>query len=191
MSEIDHRMFKALSHSLRVEILRQLEEGPSSPNRISERLGEEVSNVSHHMKVLLECECVELIDTRPVRGTVERVYKLKPQGAIGSASWKEVPSVLRTKYANNALATFAERAIEALDAGTLESREGSGVTWLPLTVDEPGWKELRRVLRNCEMRSRAVADKSAERMDGPEDGIAGVIAVAALELPGGKDVDPS
>jgi DNA-binding transcriptional ArsR family regulator len=40
--EFDQKMVRALAHPLRVEILRQLEEGPSSPKRISDRIGEKL-----------------------------------------------------------------------------------------------------------------------------------------------------
>lgn len=187
--EVDQQMIRALAHPLRVEILRLLEEGPSGPKRLSDRMGEKLGNVSYHMKVLHKCGLIELVETIPQRGAVEHIYKLKGQGAIGSRTWKAVPPSLRTHYAGSALADFTTRAVEALDAGTAESREGSGVTWLPLTVDEQGWKELRRVLDSVEERFRAVAEKSAERMDGPRSGIPVIVAVAAFEIASGKDVD--
>lgn len=189
--EVDQNMVRALGHPLRVEILRLLEEGPSGPKRLSDRIGEPLGSVSYHMKVLFRCECVELIETIPSRGAVEHIYKLKPRGAIGSGTWKEVPPALRTHYAGSTLAAFTSRAIEALDAGTAESREGSGVTWLPLDVDEQGWKELHRVLGNVEKRFRGIADKSAERMNGAKAGIPVIVAVAAFEAASGKDVNPS
>jgi DNA-binding transcriptional ArsR family regulator len=189
--EVDQKMVHALAHPLRVEILRQLEEGPSGPKRLADRMGEKLGNVSYHTKVLLKCDCIELVDTLPRRGAVEHIYQLKSSGAMGSRTWKAVPPALRTRYAGTALADFTKRAVEALDAGTTETREGSGVTWLPLNVDEQGWKELRGVLGNVEKRFRAVADKSAERMKSPRDGIPVIVAVAAFEIASGEDVDPS
>ena len=189
--DVDQQMVRALAHPLRVEILRQLEEGPSGPKRLSDRMGERLGNVSYHMRVLLKCDCIELVETIPQRGAVEHIYRLKPNGAMGSRTWKAVPPALRTRYARTALADFTTRAVEALDAGTTESREGSGVTWLPLNVDEQGWKELRGVLGNVEERFRAVADKSAERMESPRDGVPVIVAVAAFEIASGNDVDPS
>lgn len=188
---VDPQMIRALAHPLRVEILRQLEGGPNSPKQLADRIEEALGNVSYHVKVLLACECIELIKTIPRRGAVEHVYGLKSGGTIGSRTWSEVPPALRTHYAGSSLTAFTDRAIEALDAGTAESREGSGLTWLPLTVDEPGWKELRRVLGNVETRFRAIADKSAERMEETDAGIQVIVAVAAFEAGSGKDVDPS
>jgi DNA-binding transcriptional ArsR family regulator len=189
--EVNQDLVKALAHSLRVEILRQLEEGPSSPKRLADRMGETLGNVSYHMKVLLRCDCVELVETHPRRGALEHIYSLKPNGMMGARTWKAVPPALRTRYAGTALADFTTRAVEALDAGTPETREGSGVTWLPLNVDEQGWKELRGVLGNVEKRFREVADKSAERLERPTDGIPVIVAVAAFEVASGEGVDPS
>lgn len=188
---IDQQIAKALGHPLRIEILRQLEKGPSSSVQISLRIDEKLGDVSYHMKVLRDVGWVVLVDTIPRRGAVEHIYKLSSQGAIGSFAWKEVFAALRTLWAGSALAGFRERTVEALDAGTGESREGSGVTWLPLTVDEQGWKELLLILSSVEERFRAVADKSDKRMGSPKDGIPVNVAVAAFEMARGKDVDPS
>ena len=191
MSDLDQQMVRALANPLRVEILRQLEEGPSGPKRLADRMGEKLGIVSYHMKVLLDFDCIELVETIPRRGAIEHIYSLKPNGALGSRTWKAVPPALRTRYAGTALAEFTTRAVKALEAGTAESREGSGVTWLPLNVDEQGWEELRGVLGNVEKRFRAVADKSAERMEGPRDGLPVIVAVAAFENPSGEGADPS
>jgi DNA-binding transcriptional ArsR family regulator len=189
--EVDQQIVRALGHPLRVEILRMLEEGPSGPKRLSDRMGEHLSNVSYHTRVLHDCGCIELLETIPSRGAVEHIYQLRPQGAIGSGTLRDLPPALRTHYARSAFAGFANRAVEALEAGTLESREGSGVTWLPLNVDEQGWKELRQVLGNVEKRFQAVSDKSAKRLDTAEDGIPVIVAVAAFEVASGKDIEPS
>jgi DNA-binding transcriptional ArsR family regulator len=191
MGEVDQRIVRALAHPVRVKILRQLEEGLSGPKRLADRMGEKLGIVSYHMKVLLKYDCIELVETIPKRGALEHIYSLKPNGALGSRTWKEVPSALRTRYAGTALAEFTTRAVEALDGGITQSREGSGVTWLPLNVDKQGWEEVQGLLGNVEKRFRAVADKSAERMEGPRDGFPIVVAVSAFETATGEDVDPS
>jgi len=142
------------------------------------------------MRVLLDCDCVELVETKPQRGALEHIYGLKPDGVMGSR-WKAAPLALQTRFAGTALAQFTSRAVEALDAGTMKSREGSGVTWLALNVDEQGWKKLQGVLGNVEKRFRAVADESAERMKSASDGIPVIVAVAAFEVADGEGIDPS
>lgn len=185
--DVDRRLIRALSHQLRVEIIRSLESGPKSPKQISDQIGELLANVSYHTKVLLDCDFIELVDTIPRRGAVEHVYALK-RGGIGSREWQEVPPALRTSTAGSALAGFVDRAIEALDAGTVESREGSGINWVPLIVDETGWEELREILGGIEARFRAVGEKSAERLEKLADGAPLIIAIGAFQTArGGKD----
>lgn len=72
---------RAFAHPLRIQILQILGDGPSSPKRISETLGEPLSNVSYHVRVLSKCNCVQLVDTRPARGAVEHIYEVKPHAA--------------------------------------------------------------------------------------------------------------
>lgn len=191
MSEIDQNLVHVLSHPLRLEILRQLEKGTGSPKELAETTGQRLANVSYHVRVLCECECIELVRTEPRRGAVEHFYRLKPGRAIGSATWSEVPPALRTHYAGSSLTAFTERIVEALDAGVAESRDGAGLSWLPLTVDEEGWEELCRVRSKVEALFQAVADKCAERMGASKGGIPAIVAIAAFELPSGEDVDPS
>jgi DNA-binding transcriptional ArsR family regulator len=163
-----------------VGIFRILERGPKSPKQISDQIDEVLGNVSYHMKVLLDYDFVELVDNIPRRGALEHVYALK-SGGVGSRDWQEVPPSVRTSAAGSALAGFVNRAIEALDAGTVESREGSGINWFSLLVDETGWEELREILGGVEARFRAVGEKSAERLDRLADGIPLVVALGAFE----------
>jgi len=59
---IDRRLLKALSHPTRQHILDMLGEGPSSPVRLMRRMDNISLNlVSHHIKVLKELGCVELV----------------------------------------------------------------------------------------------------------------------------------
>jgi DNA-binding transcriptional ArsR family regulator len=183
--EVDQQMVRALAHPLRVEILRLLEEGPSGPKRLSDRMREKLGNVSYHMKVLLDYDFVELVDSIPRRGAVEHVYALK-RGGVGSRNWQEVPPSIRTSAVGSALAGFVNRAIKALDAGTVESREGSGINWFPLIVDETGWEELREMLGEVEGRFRTVGAKSAKRLDKLADGIPLIVALGAFESAQGE-----
>ncbi len=53
-SKLDQRLIKALAHPLRVEILAILNERVASPNELAKGLGEGLSQVSYHVKVLHE-----------------------------------------------------------------------------------------------------------------------------------------
>ena len=72
---IDQRLIKALAHPLRSDILAILNERVASPNELSQQLGEGLSQVSYHVKVLREFDCIELVKTEPRRGAVEHFYR--------------------------------------------------------------------------------------------------------------------
>jgi DNA-binding transcriptional ArsR family regulator len=72
---VETRMMKALSHPLRWRILEHLAAGPASPSMIATELGEPLGNVSYHVKILLSYDAIELVETRPVRGALEHVYR--------------------------------------------------------------------------------------------------------------------
>ncbi len=73
---IDERFAKALSHLLRQRILRHLDEvGVASPNELSQALGEPLGNVSYHVRILRELDCIELVKTQQRRGAIEHYYR--------------------------------------------------------------------------------------------------------------------
>jgi DNA-binding transcriptional ArsR family regulator len=71
----DNELLIALRHPLRRQILRAMaEHGPISPRQISDELRQPLSNVSYHVRVLADCGAVTLVDTAPVRGSMQHFY---------------------------------------------------------------------------------------------------------------------
>ena len=71
----DNELLIALRHPLRRQILRAMvEEDPISPRQIADVLKEPLSNVSYHVRVLADCGAVTLVDTAPVRGSMQHFY---------------------------------------------------------------------------------------------------------------------
>ena len=68
---------KAVSHPLRVEILKTLDGKPRSPKSIAAELGQPIGNVSYHVTVLRDLGAVELTGTTPARGAVEHFYRAR------------------------------------------------------------------------------------------------------------------
>jgi DNA-binding transcriptional ArsR family regulator len=68
-------LFVALGHPTRRRILREMAGGPpASPRELTERIGDTLSNVSYHFRVLAEAGVLELVSTRPVRGSTQHFY---------------------------------------------------------------------------------------------------------------------
>ena len=68
-------LFVALGHPLRRRILREMEGGPpTSPRELSDRLDDTLSNISYHFRVLAAAGVLELVRTKPVRGSTQHFY---------------------------------------------------------------------------------------------------------------------
>jgi hypothetical protein len=75
-------------------------------------------------------------------------------------------------------------AIHALfQAGTFERRDGSHISWQPLSVDERGWSEISDIIREVEAQFKAVANKSRRRLK-DKDGFPVVVVAGTLETAG-------
>jgi DNA-binding transcriptional ArsR family regulator len=71
----DNELLIALRHPLRRQILRAMAaQDQISPRQISDVLHQPLSNVSYHVRVLADCGAVTLVDTAPVRGSMQHFY---------------------------------------------------------------------------------------------------------------------
>ena len=67
---------RALSHPLRLRIIRLLYDGPLSNRMLATRLGEHPATVLHHVRTLARTGFVEPAGEQPgARGTVEKLYR--------------------------------------------------------------------------------------------------------------------
>ncbi len=71
----DNDLLVALRHPLRRDILRAMgDEEAVSPREIATALQQPLSNVSYHVRVLADCAAVSLVNTKPVRGSMQHFY---------------------------------------------------------------------------------------------------------------------
>lgn len=71
-----HDLLNALRHPIRRQILREMENGePASPRELAASIGQPLSNVSYHVRVLANCGVLTLIRTRQVRGSMQHFYR--------------------------------------------------------------------------------------------------------------------
>jgi DNA-binding transcriptional ArsR family regulator len=71
-----HELLIALRHPLRREILKQMVGGKAiSPRELATILERPLSNVSYHVRVLVECRVLTLVRTRQVRGSTQHFYR--------------------------------------------------------------------------------------------------------------------
>jgi hypothetical protein len=181
---IDQDLVRAVAHPIRVQILEALQGRAASPTELAKELNESLGVVSYHTNALVEVDCLQLVSTRPKRGTIEHFYTARPRSFIGHQDWRKVPLSVRGGVTDEALRTFVAKVGAALDADTIDSREDTTLNWMPITVDERGWRETAEILDRALQELMRVAAASRDRLGG-EDGIPVVTAMAAFEAPPG------
>jgi DNA-binding transcriptional ArsR family regulator len=179
-SGIDQSLVKALGHPLRVRIVKILWERVSSPNEMAKDLDEPLGNVSYHVKVLHDAGCIEEIRNEPRRGAVEHYYKATLDSSLQLKGWQTVPPALRQSLAAASLDTLISQGAAALEAETFERRDGSSISCQPLSVDDLGWKEIGKIIKDLDDRIGSVAKKSRRRL-GKRGGISVVAFAGAFE----------
>ncbi len=185
---ITQQLAKALAHPLRVRILSSLHKGISSPNQLSQELGEPLGNVSYHVKTLLEYDCVELVKTEPRRGAVEHFYRATERAFFNANDWEKIPASARKGISGSILETVGQDATEALVAGTIEARTDSHVSRTPLSLDEQGWSDVTSLLAETLERALEIQEESANRLGGEKkaESIPTRLAILHFETPVAK-----
>ncbi|MDX6608267.1 MAG: hypothetical protein QOF85_192, partial [Solirubrobacterales bacterium] len=166
---IDQRLIKALSHPLRVQILEILTERVSSPICLSEELGAGLSHVAYHTRTLDKCGCLELVDTAQRRGATEHFYKAAPHAFIGDRVWRRVPRSLLGGVSGATLQSFMDRAVAALEAGTIDGREDTTLYWMPVRLDEAGWTKVVATMEETVNKVLAVEAECRGRLENKGD----------------------
>lgn len=185
---LDARVVKALGHPVRVQALTILNERIASPSEISKELDQTVGHVSYHIKVLKECECIELVDTAPRRGAMEHYYRATSRAFLDVSDWAAVPASVRPGLSGSLMQTVFEDATAALTTGTLDKREDRHLSWTPMIVDETGWDELRDGLEEFLERIFAIQAASAERLTkADEAGIPVSVSMLGYETPASEE----
>jgi DNA-binding transcriptional ArsR family regulator len=161
---LDPHLVRALAHPLRVQILEVLNERAASPNELMEILGFPLGNVAYHTRVLEKCGCIELVGTERRRGAIEHYFRAKPRSYIGHQDWRRVPRSVRSEVSGVSIEAFLSRAFDALEAGTIDDREDTTLSWMTMAVDEVGWSQAAEVLGEALARLQVVHEESQERL---------------------------
>jgi len=184
---ITQQLAKALAHPLRVRILTSLHKGVSSPNQLSQELGEPLGNVSYHVKTLLEYDCVELVKTEPRRGAVEHFYRATERAFFSAGDWEKIPASARKGISGSILETVGQDATEALTAGAIDARSDSHVSRTPLVLDDKGWSDVTELLADTLNKAIEIQEESATRLsDEKSDSINTKLAILHFESPAAK-----
>jgi DNA-binding transcriptional ArsR family regulator len=179
---LDPRLPKAVGHPLRVEILERLHGRVASPKELSHEMGRSLSHVDHHLGVLMAVDAISLVKTEARRGATEHFYVTEPRALIGHQDWRLAPPAVLPAVTSAALGTFGDQIGRAIEAGTIEGRKDTTLNWMPLTLDQRGWREAVALMRQALEFMTQIHDRSVERLgDKVDDAIPVIAGLAAFE----------
>lgn len=157
---IDHRLRKALSHELRVQILSVANQREISPSEFSEEFDIPLSNVSYHFRKLFEYDCIELTREVPVRGSHEHRYVGTRRGLITDADWGKLGKGTQAGVRIAGFQDLINRCTQAVEGETFDRRDDATFYWVPMGLDEIGWEKMQVAIRriideveDCEVES--------------------------------------
>lgn len=145
-------IFSAVKHPLRVRILEVLNEGPRSPSQFVEEglvpkesfntYQQALSLASYHFRELEKEGCLEVTESIPRRGAVEHVYRGLATVFVDDAEFEQMDQSTRRRLSRISLQGMIARADRAITEDTFDARADRHLTWMPMQLDERGWKEL-------------------------------------------------
>jgi DNA-binding transcriptional ArsR family regulator len=184
---VDQKLVKALAHPLRVEILTILNERMASPNELSKELDEGLSQVSYHVKVLKDFDCIEMVKTEPRRGAVEHYYRATSRAFLTDRDWQNLPASVKPGVSLSSIKMIVDDVFAALTGGTFDGRDDRHLSWTPGVVDQQGWEESVDLANDTLAKMIKIHAESAKRLaKSGEEGIPATAVVMNYEgLPTG------
>jgi DNA-binding transcriptional ArsR family regulator len=177
---VDPDMAKAMTHPLRNQILAELNKEPMSPSQFSKRHELKLPTVSYHFRVLDKADCVEVVCERPVRGSVEHIYRATKKALFDGKAWENLPESVRSKVSGRIVSDFLGVAAEAMLEETFDSRENRHAAWQRVHVDEQGWKEASDIILRAVHEVMEITTEAKTRLF--RSGEKGLMATWALLL---------
>ncbi len=160
---VDTRLMKALAHPLRQRILIELTERVASPSELAEEIGEPLGNVSYHVRMLVDLDCIELVSTTPRRGALEHHYRATVPAVFDNDTWASMPVASRRGMVADALNGFWADVTEAAQAGNFDEKD-MHISRHLFDLDEQGHREVVETLLEVIERLQKIKTESGERL---------------------------
>lgn len=162
-----------------------------SPSEFQRQRAEILSGVAYHFRELEKLGCLELIDTRQVRGSTEHFYQASERAWITDEGWAALPPVLRTGLDVTVYRTWIEQVAGAIESGTMEAQPDRYFTWTEVLLDHQGWTRIMGKLGDLLGELKTEEANAVERMaESGEKSIRTTVALAGFESPSPQRDNP-
>lgn len=183
---VDKDLAKALAHPLRIQILAELNKRKMSPSQFARLIGEKLQNVSYHFRFVQEYDFIEEVETRPVRGSTEHIYKANKRVLFDGQAWEDLPPSIKALASGQTFTDFLGAVSAAMLGETFDSSDERVAVWLQNRLDAQGWTEaveahwvlihkMEEIFKGSSVRLREAGE--------PEGGIVGTYGLFLFESP--------
>jgi DNA-binding transcriptional ArsR family regulator len=179
------KRIRAMSHPLRAVAFRLLiERGEMSPAEISRETGANLSDVSYHVRQLVELDCAEMVRTRPVRGAVEHFYVATDRHLIDTEEWEELEPLVAEDLVCEFMQKILDDFVASRKAGIVGSDKNFHITRTPVNLDREGMTEALDAFERCRLEIADIEARSAaRRSDSGEATVPTSSSLALFEMP--------
>ena len=149
----------------------------ASVKDLAAEMNEPEANVRHHVKILLELNCIEVAEQQPRHGSrvSENFYRATNLPYVDDEAWERLDLKGKWDMVMPILRLINGDMSEALASGSFMDPDDNHVSRTPLIVDQPGWEETKDILAVTVDGLLEVSDNVAERI--AEDGTAETMAI--------------
>jgi len=178
---------KAMQHPLRAEAFRLIKERePVSPAEVARELEADVPTISYHVRKLSEYDCVEEVESRPVRGVVEHVYRATETHMVDIEEWAELADV-DPEVAEVLTDEFMQLIVDDFTASRRAAIVGRDekfwITRTSHTLDDQGLDEALEAAEAYEAKMTEITARSAARLEPEDPGIPVSSSIVFFKMP--------
>src|SRR3954463_16285070 len=152
-------VIKALTHPLRIQILRSLEDRTASPSELAEEIGAPLGNVSYHVRQLHALGLIKLVKKTPRRGAIEHHYKAVAQAPISDEAWAGTPGVVKESVVGTSLGQLGKAVNAAAASGGFKRPEAQLVRE-EIALDDKGFSDVAKELQRTTDRLAKIREDS-------------------------------
>lgn len=164
MTPADRRLSMAMRHPVRAEALSILNTRTASPAEIARELGIDVSNIAYHVKQLLYHDCIELVETRAVRGATEHFYRGVAQKYLETGFWEQLSQNVRSAISLSGLRVVFATIRDSVAAGIFDRRQDRHLSVVTYDLDGRGWEEITSLYDATLEQTMEIAAEASERL---------------------------
>ncbi len=182
------RLAKVFTDPICLKIITETSLRDMSAAQFHERFGGgAVSGIRRRFKTLSEIGWLQKIGEKTGgarRGATEHFYRATGPAIFGNDTWVDVPPSIRAAYSWRTFEQLTEQVMEAIGAGTFDTRPDSHLSWWTLRLDPLGWKNVVSAVDALFAFGFEAQEEAKLRMAASdEQPITATLALAAFESP--------